>query len=167
MPGWLTGSDLDIKLVQKCQVSDNWRRLDKGKCEPLQQPPSVGPGMRVPNSERPPGAVQMFSFGEVCFHCICVPGSQLLSNWTKLSQNAGSALPATAGAGPCPQGGCLPGRVATGRSPGVSVPTPGQPTRMLQSCTGIWPLVHSKRCAVQQQGTHGLLGLSGQMLFPP
>lgn len=85
MPGWLTTSGLDIKLVQKGQVCDNWRRLNKSKCDPLQQPPSLGPGMGVLSSECPPGAAQMFSFGEVCFHCICVPGSQLLSNWIKLS----------------------------------------------------------------------------------
>ena len=70
----------------------------------------------VRSRECPPRAAQPLSLGAVCFHCVCVPGTQLLSNWIKLSQNAGSALLTGAGARLCPWGSCLPGEVATWRS---------------------------------------------------
>lgn len=50
-----------------------------------------GRGRRwVRSGECPPRAA--FSLGTVCFCCIFVPGTQLLSNWIKLSQNAGTSL---------------------------------------------------------------------------
>lgn len=41
--------------------------------------------------ECPPRARRLLSLGTFCFHFIYVPGTQLLSNWIKLSQNAGIA----------------------------------------------------------------------------
>lgn len=55
--------------------------------------------------ERRPGALQnnaaVFPLGSLFPLYLC---PQLLSNWIKLSQDAGGALPDRAGAGPCPAG---------------------------------------------------------------
>lgn len=55
--------------------------------------------------ERRPGALQnnaaVFPLGSLFPLYLC---PQLLSNWIKLSQDAGGALPDRAGAGPCPVG---------------------------------------------------------------
>lgn len=66
--------------------------------------------------ECPPRAARLLSLEMFCFHFICVPGTQLLSNWIKLSQNVGIAPLTRAVAGLCPWGGCLPGEVATQQS---------------------------------------------------
>lgn len=84
-------------------------------CHPLTQalvqPPNTeGIGARRAEAgmalemQCPPRATRLLSLGTLCLRFICVPGTQLLSNWIKLSQDAGIAPLTRAVAGLCPWG---------------------------------------------------------------